>query len=131
MLKWGGEYIQYINYLINCYFNIVYFATVLLFIDLRKAFDTVNHAILVKNLSTMVLITIDELLWFKSYLTNRSQAVNVNSTLPDFQSIDIGIPQGSILGPLLFILFVSCLPCTVPECKTVMLTNNDVDPTQV
>ena len=49
----------------------------------------------------------DELLWFKSYLNNREQTVNVNSTFSDFRPIDIGIPQGSILGPLLFIIFLT------------------------
>ena len=62
----------------------------------------------------------NELLWFKSYLNNRVQTVNVDSTLSDFRSINIGIPQGSILGPLLFIIFVNCLPYAVSGCKTVM-----------
>ena len=99
------------------------YATGVLFIDLKKAFDTVNHDILVEKLKYYG-IDGNELLWFKSYLTNRSQAVNVNSTLSDFQSINIGIPQGSIQGPLLFIIFVNCLPCSVPECKTVMYADD-------
>ena len=63
--------------------------------------------------------------WFKSYLRDRSQAVNVNSTLSDFKSINIGVPQGSILGPLLFIIFVNSLPESVnTSCKCVMYTDD-------
>ena len=51
--------------------------------------------------------------WFKSYLSDRTQAVNINSTLSGFKSIDIGVPQGSIFGPLLFIIFVNSLPESV------------------
>ena len=99
------------------------YATGVLFLDLKKAFDTVNHDILIKKLKHYGVDN-RELLWFKSYLANRSQTVNVNSTLSDFQPINIGIPQGSILGPLLFIIFVNCLPCAVDECKTVMYADD-------
>ena len=54
----------------------------------------------------------------KSYLTN------VNSTLSDFQPINIGIPQGSILGPVLFIFFVNCLPCAISAYKPVMYADD-------
>jgi hypothetical protein len=94
------------------------FVTGVLFIDLKKAFDTVNHDILIKKLKKHGIDN-SELLWFKSYLNNRSQTVSINATLSDFQSINIGIPQGSILGPLLFIIFVNCLSDTVyGKCKT-------------
>ena len=98
-------------------------ATGVIFIDLKKAFDTVNHDILIKKLQCYGLGS-KELLWFKSYLTNRVQTVNVNSTLSDFQPINIGIPQGSILGPLLFIIFVNCQSCSISECKTVMYADD-------
>ena len=61
--------------------------------------------------------------WFESYLKNRCQAVNINSTLSDFKDINIGIPQGSILGPLLFIVFVNSLPDSV-KCKCVMYADD-------
>ena len=99
------------------------YATGVIFIDLKKAFDTVDHDILIKKLKHYGIDN-RELSWFKSYLENRSQTVNVNSTLSDFQPINIGIPQGSILGPLLFIIFVNCLPCVVQECKTVMYADD-------
>ena len=76
------------------------YATSDIFLDLKKAFDTVNHDILIKKLKNYGIDN-KELLWFESYLNNRSQVVNVNSTLSDFQPVNIGIPQGSILGPLL------------------------------
>ena len=73
-----------------------------IFSDLKKAFDTVSQKLLLKKLNSYG-ITENSLQWFKSYLEDRSQAVNINSTLSDFRHIDIGIPQGPILGPLLFI----------------------------
>ena len=82
-------------------------ATAVIFVDLKKAFDTVIHDILVNKLKCYGLGS-RELLWFKSYLTNRVQTVTVNSTLSDFQLFNIGIPHGSISGPLLFIIFVMC-----------------------
>ena len=99
------------------------YATGVIFLDLKKAFDTVNHDILIKKLKNYGIDN-NELLWFESYLNNRSQVVNVNSTLSDFQPVNIGIPQGSILGPLLFIIFVNCLPDAVDKCKTVMYADD-------
>lgn len=98
------------------------YTTGLIFLDLKKAFDVVNHDILIDKLSKYG-INQKELLWFKSYLNNRSQAVHVNSTLSNFENINIGIPQGSILGPLLFIIFVNCLPYAV-NCKIVMYADD-------
>ena len=100
------------------------YVTGVIFLDLKKAFDTVNHDILIKKLKQHGVDN-NELSWFQSYLNNRSQTVSVNSTLSDFESINIGIPQGSILGPLLFILFVNCLPQAVDtKCKTVMYADD-------
>ena len=73
-----------------------------LFLDLKKAFDTVDYDILLQKLYNYG-VTGNTLNWFKSYLSDRMQAVNINSTLSDFKNVNIGIPQGSILGPLLFI----------------------------
>ena len=98
------------------------FVTGVIFLDLKKAFDTVNHEILINKLAKCG-IKDTELDWFKSYLYNRSQAVHVNSFLSDFKCYNTGIPQGSILGPLLFIIFVNCLPDIV-TCKTVMYADD-------
>ena len=98
--------------------------TASIFLDLKKAFDTVSHEMLIKKLNSYG-ITESALQWFKSYLSDRTQAVNVNSTLSDFKSINIGVPQGSILGPLLFIIFVNSLPESVnTSCKCVMCADD-------
>ena len=86
-----------------------WFVTGALFLDLKKVFGTVNYDILFQKLQ-IYGITGGTFDWFKPYLSGRKQAVNINSTLSDFNNVNIGIPQGSILGPLLFILYVNSLP---------------------
>ena len=93
-----------------------------LFLDLKKAFDTVNYDILLKKLHNYG-VTGNSLNWFRSYLSGRMQAVNINSTLSDFKHVNIGIPQGSILGPLLFIIYVNSLPDCI-NCKCVMYADD-------
>jgi len=93
-----------------------------LFLDLKKAFDTVNHSLLIEKLQSYG-ISGNQLKWFISYLSDRTQSVNVNSTVSDCKLIDIGIPQGSILGPLLFILYVNSLPDSV-DCKCIMYADD-------
>ena len=82
--------------------------TAVTFIDLKKAFDTVSHDILIQKLEHCGVKN-KEIRWFCSYLTNRKQCCKVNGQLSDFESITTGIPQGSWLGPLLFIIYVNDL----------------------
>ena len=84
-------------------------STLGLFLDLSKAFDTVDHTILLRKLSHYG-IRGTLLKWFSSYLSSRKLAVEVNGNLSKFELILCGIPQGSILGPLLFLLYVNDLP---------------------
>ena len=82
--------------------------TAVTFIDLKKAFDTVNHDILIQKLEHYGVQN-KEIRWFRSYLTNRKQCCKVNGQLSDLESITTGVPQGSCLGPLLFIIYVNDL----------------------
>ena len=77
-----------------------------IFLDLSKAFDTIDHDILIRKLC-FYGITGNSLNWFKSYLTNRKQYVQFKDSLSSYSMIKTGVPQGSILGPLLFIIYMN------------------------
>ena len=75
-------------------------------IDLKKAFDTVNHVVLLKKLQCYGFRGV-QLDWFSSYLSNRKCYVEVDGVRSNTEVINIGVPQGSILGPILFLLYIN------------------------
>ena len=97
--------------------------TIAVLIDFRKAFDTVDHQILLEKLYHYGIrgIAFD---WIKSYLTNRQQQVSYNGVSSAYKSVNCGVPQGSILGPLLFLLYINDLS-TVSKILTSILFADD------
>ena len=85
------------------------YVTSLILLDLSPAFDTVDHQILLERLSDEVGIRGMALNWLRSYLSDRSQRVSVHGVLSRPFRLDCGVPQGSCLGPLLFIIYASKL----------------------
>ncbi len=96
------------------------------YIDLRKAFDTVDHNYLLLRKLSYIGVTNCELDWFMDYLRNRTQVVDYQGVLSNPEEVSIGVPQGSILGPLLFILHVNDLSQVVTKCSILMYADDTV-----
>ena len=86
------------------------------FVDLQKAFDTVDHQILLAKLNHYGIRGVSND-WFKSYLSNRNQYVSINGYKSGLAAINCGVPQGSVLGPLLLLLYINDLNQAIKFCK--------------
>ena len=93
------------------------------FVDLKKAFDTIDHKILIRKLAYYGIRGVASE-WLCSYLTNRKQYVNYNNMNSDFLNIRCGVPQGSILGPTLFLLYVNDLGNVSNVLKTILFADD-------
>ncbi len=94
--------------------------TGMVLLDLQKAFDTVDHAILCQKLQAIGMESVE---WFRSYLTDRKQLVCVNGVESEYQSVTCGVPQGSLLGPLLFLCYVNAMKISV-SCKLLLYADD-------
>ena len=94
------------------------------FIDLRKAFDTVSHDVLLDKLTEIGVIGLERD-WFSHYLMNRTQSVEFQGVTSCLVGISVGVPQGSILGPLLFLHHVNDLPEMTSECSILIMYADD------
>ena len=92
--------------------------TGMILIDLQKAFDTIDHEILINKMEFLGFSK-NVILWFKSYLSNRIFKVNLNKTFSEPGKLLCGVPQGSILGPLLFLLYINDMPQAV-QCELLL-----------
>ena len=95
------------------------------FLDLAKAFDTVNHDILLSKLERYG-IRGKVLFFLKSYLSDRQQKVQIQNQTSEYIYLSCGVPQGTILGPLLFILYVNDLSRDMSEGSIMSYTDNTV-----
>ena len=94
------------------------------FVDLRKAFDSVSHEILVKKLEYRFGVSGPLLDWIKDYLSGRMQFTVLNGVKSDILPVTTGIPQGSVLGPTLFTLFTNDLPAAISEGNLYMYADD-------
>ena len=99
--------------------------TIASFIDLRKAFDTINHEILLSKLPSFGM-DIQIISWIGNYLTNRKQKCSVNGKTSDVGRVTCGVPQGSILGPLLFLLYINDIDTDLLHSNVLLYADDTV-----
>ena len=106
--------------------------------DIKKCFDSIDHTLLLKKLELYGIVN-DEIRWFKSYLSNRSQVVKCHGNVSNEKVVNVGVPQGSVLGPILFLVFINDISQHVftgtanifADDTLVYCTGNDISETKV
>jgi hypothetical protein len=99
------------------------YITDVIFLDIRKAFNSVPHKKLLRKLYA-IGIRGKLYKWIKAFLTDRRQRVRVENSYSDFVSVPSGVPQGSTLGPTLFLLYINDLPMVVEHCRILMYADD-------
>ena len=95
------------------------------FLDLSKAFDTIDHDSLLHNL-TKVGFSSSSIDWFQFYLSDQTQVTCVGDSSFSAKHVSVGVPQGSVLGPLLFIIYTNELSSVVNSCELLLYADDTV-----
>jgi hypothetical protein len=107
---------------VACQANLV---SCVVFLDLSSAFDTIDHDVLIDRLHRRYGVNDIALLWFRSYLSNRSMTVRIGNSFSAYKSVLFGVPQGSVLGPRLFSLYLDPIGSIIPWYDTCHITYAD------
>ena len=94
-----------------------------IYLDFRKAFDSVSHELLIHHKPKSYNISESMITWLSSFLNNRIQSVRINGSTSSWTKVTSGVPQGSILGPLMFLLFVNDIP-QITSSKFMLLADD-------
>ena len=93
------------------------------FLDLSKAFDTVDRSLLLTKLK-QTGASENVTGWFRSYLSNRFQLTAISDVQSTLRPVQVGVPQGSILGPLLFLVYINDLPECLEDCEVALYADD-------